>query len=143
MAWENYKREESSTRTPLGKRRCVITGAEEKLSKSGKTMIVVTIRPSGTKLDIKYFLVDGEYFNKNATKLFDSFDIEDGNFNLIEWIGAMGAAEFTIDDDGYHKIKWFIDKTRAETLPAFEGEVPPRQTVTKFEENGTDEDMPF
>ena len=142
MAWENYKREES-TKEALGKRRCVITGAEEATSKSGNAMIVVTIRPSGTKIDIKHFLVDGEYFNKNATKLFDSFDIEDGNFNLIEWIGAMGAAEFTIDDDGYHKIKWFIDKTRAETLPAFEGEKPPRQTVTKFEELGDDEDAPF
>lgn len=142
MGWDNYKRTES---TPFqeGIYRVVITETEEKLSKAGDKMLVITLRPSGSKRTIKYFLVDGEYFDRNLTSIYDSFDIPEGNMDFISWIGAMGAAKIVINDAGYPKIRWFINKKKAESLPPFEGEKPQRQEVTKLEEVGEEEELPF
>ena len=143
MGWDNYKRTESTSSLEEGNYRVVITGTEEKLSKAGNKMLVITLRPSRTKRSIKYFLVDGEYFDRNLTSIYDSFDIPEGNMDFISWVGAMGAASIGSDDAGYPKIKWFINKKKAESLPPFEGEKPERQEVTKLEEVGDEEELPF
>lgn len=40
-------------------------------------------------------------------------------------------------------IKRFISADKAEGLPPFEGEKPERQTVTKFTEDDSDDELPF
>ena len=147
----NYQREERTSGGTTGKQRCVIVSAEEKVSKAGKPMIEVGVRPSGCTFTVKTYLVSGEYFNRNATQLFGAFpEIPEGSFNLIEWVGAVGAAMFDLDDRGYLKVKYFIDPVKAASLPPFEGEKPPRQTVTSLEDDepgaddfAEDDDLPF
>jgi hypothetical protein len=145
MALPSYQRDESAgNRIAAGNYRVVIVSAEEAISKStNKEMIIVGVRPSGTKMTIKYYIVEGEYYNKNLTRLFDSFDIEDGDMNLAGWVGAMGAAKLKEDENGYLKVAWFISKDRSANLPPFEGERLERQTVTEMEDLDPEEDLPF
>lgn len=150
--WDDYKREERTFENKVaGKLRCVIVDVEESVSKtSGNPMIVITVRPSGTKLKVRSWLVKNEYFNRNAAEFFDAFpEIGDGNFNLIEWVGAMGAANFVENDSGYLDIKRWISADRAVNLPEFEGERPERQTVSSIgaisdlEDSDDEDELPF
>ena len=136
-----YKREETPDLT--GARRCVVISAEVKLSKTGKTMIAIGLRPSGSKISVKYFIVEGPYWNRNLTQFYDSFNVEEGNLEVVTWVGAEGAANFITDENGYLKVKNFIRKDRAADLPPYEGEKPERQTVTHFEDLSEDEELPF
>lgn len=144
-AFDDYKAEERKEMEP-GDYRVVIVEAEATTSKSsGLPMIVVTVQPSGSDMHIKNYLVKNKHFNKNATALFDSFGIERGNFLLASWIGAMGAARLVEDEDGYMRVKWFLNQRKQEKLPPWEGEKPERQEVNSdFSElsQGSD-DLPF
>lgn len=146
-AWDDYKREEREESAKVtGKLRCVIVDVEETKSKtSGLPMIVVSVRPSGTVFKVKSYIVKNDHFNRNMTQFFDSFtEIGDGNFNFIEWIGCEGAAMFDLDESGYIKVKYWIDAVRAESLPAFEGDKPEKQTVTTLTDvEDPDGDLPF
>lgn len=144
----NYKREEGDNNSNLtGKRRCVIIGAEESVSRSGNDMIVITVRPSGCKFSVKTYLVQGENFNRDATRLFDCFpEIGEGNFELLTWVGCEGAALFGEDENGYLKVKRWVYPKQAESLPPFEGEKPERQTITSLDDPENEEDdgeLPF
>lgn len=143
--WDSYQPEISNTAT--GKRRCVVVDAEETTSKtSGLPMWVITVTPNGSKAKVKHYIVKNDGFNRNMTSFFDSFGIERGNFKSLEWINAIGAAEFGTDENGYLKVKWFLSPKQAEALPAWEGEKPERQTVSEiggFDEIGGDDDLPF
>lgn len=142
--WSDYKREErEETVKVTGKLRVVITDVEETTSKkSGLPMIVVSVRPSGTRAIVKTYIVHNEYFNRTATQFFDAFpDIGDGNFSFLEWIGAEGAAMIELDENGYMRVKYFIDSVKAADLPPFVGEKPERQVFTKIEDE--DDELPF
>ena len=145
----NYEREES-TNVGAGDHRFVVVSAEESVSKSsGKPMIVVELKPNGAQFTVKSFFVQNEYFNRNMTQFFDSTGIEEGNFNFVTWVGAVGAARFKEDEQGYLKVGYFIDRKRAEKLPPWIGDMPERQTVTTIggDDDGfvplDDEDAPF
>jgi hypothetical protein len=141
-SWDDYKPEVTSEAT--GKRRCVVVDAEETTSKSsGLPMWVITVTPNGSKAKVKNYIVKNEYFNRNMTSFFDSFGIERGDFNSLGWIGAIGGAEFGTDENGYLKVKWFLSPKQMESLPAWQGEVPERQTVTEMAELEDDGDLPF
>lgn len=146
--WDDYRREENEKPSNItGKMRCVIVGAEEKTSKAGNPMIEIKVRPSGCKFSVTTWLVKNEKFNRNATQFFDAFpEITDGDFNLLSWVGAEGAADFGEDEKGYLKVKWWIDAVRAANLPPFEGDKPERQTITTLDEDEEDDDgsdLPF
>jgi len=143
--WDNYKREEREEMAKVtGKLRCVITDVEEAVSKNGNNMIVVTVKPSGSNARVKYWLIDNEYFNRNATQFFDAFpEIGDGNFSFIEWVGCEGAANFVLDENDYMKVKYFISADKAQNLPPFEGQKPERQKVGKLEEEEPADDLPW
>ena len=145
--WDDYQREERDESAKVtGRLRCVIVDVEETESKtSGLPMIIVSVRPSGTVFKVKSYIVKNEHFNRNMTQFFDAFpEIGDGNFSFVEWVGALGAAMFDLDERGYVRVKYFIDAVRAEDLPPFEGERPERQSVSKLDdEDGLDDDMPF
>lgn len=149
MNW-NYNREEKERESAVvGKHRVVIVSAEEGVTganskKPGTPMIEVKLRPSGRRFTVTYRMVQGEYFNRNATQFFDAFpEIPDGNFNFLEWVGAEGAAMFKEDSNGYTQISYFLDPVRAADLPPFEGEKPQRQTVTTLEEVEDTDGLPF
>lgn len=130
-SWDDYKPEVSTE--AAGKRRCSVVGAEEAVSKSsGFPMWVITVTPNGSKAKVKAYIVKNEKFNRNMTNFFDSFGIERGDFNSLGWVGAVGAAEFDTDENGYLKVKWFLSPKQAEALPPWIGEVPERQTITEI-----------
>ena len=53
--WD-YTRDESRPDIKTGVQRCVIVGAEESVSKkTGKPMIVVTVKPSGSTAKVKNY----------------------------------------------------------------------------------------
>lgn len=127
-----------------GPRRCVVVEVEETTSKSSSLpMFVITVMPNGSRAKVKYYIVKNEYFNRNITSFFDSFGIERGDFNYVGWVGAMGAANFGTDENGYLKVKWFITPDKARDLPEWEGQAPERQSITEFIDVTDDEDLPL
>ena len=138
--WDSYQREERPRLTP-GDYRVEIVSVEEKESKAGNPMIVVTVKPNGSNITIKHYIVKNQYFNRNMTDFFDSFNIDEGDFNFPTWVGAVGAAKLVEDENGYLKVRWFISESKAERLPAWQGQMPERQTVTTLGGTGAFEDV--
>ena len=139
----NYAREES-TNVGAGDHRFEVVSAEESIAKSsGNQMIVIAVKPNGAQFTVKSYFVKNEYFNRNMTSFFDSTGIKEGNFEFPTWIGAMGAARFKEDENGYLKVGYFIDKRKAEKLPPWIGDEPERQTVTEIGNSADDEESPF
>lgn len=141
--WDDYKREERPRLAP-GDYRVEIVSVEETESKAGNPMLVIGVRPNGSNITIRHYIVKNEYFNRNMTDFFDSFNIDDGDFTLPTWIGAVGAARLKEDDKGYLKVQYFISEDRAEKLPPWEGEMPQRQVLTSLAELEEDDgDLPW
>lgn len=143
--FDGYRREERK-RTEPGDYRVSIVGVEEKESQAGNPMLVVAIQPNGSDIRINHYIVKNEYFNRNLTDLFDSFGIEEGNYETLSWIGAVGGAKLREDKDGYLKVQYFLSPERQDKLPPWEGDLPERQKIHSvsgsFEEL-TEEDLPF
>lgn len=143
MSKWNFVREERK-RMEAGDYRLEIIAAEEKQSQAGNDMIVITVKPNQSEIKINHYFVKNQYFNRNMTDFFDSFNIEENNFNFLSWVGAVGAARLKEDEDGYLKIAWFINKEKAKSLPEWVGEMPERQQVSDgFVELKDDEELPF
>ena len=146
--WSNYRYIERRPPLSAGNYRAVIIDVEETKSKSGNDMLVIELRISGG-VCVKDYIVANDYFDENISRLFDAFpEIGVGNFNFMEWIGAMGAVRLKIDDEGYAKVHYYLTPDKAENLPEFEGKRPERQTVTSiggtdFEDVDPDDDCPF
>lgn len=140
--WDDYRREEHPRLTP-GDYRVEIVSVEEKESKAGNPMLVIGVQPNGSKIIIYHYIVKNEWFNRNMTDFFDSFNIDDGDFTLPTWIGAVGAARLKEDDKGYLKVQYFISEDRAEKLPPWEGKLPERQELTKLDDVEDDGELPW
>ena len=128
-----------------GRQRCVITAVEEGKSRMGNDMIIISLRPSGCKFEVKDYMVKNDSFNRRMTAFFDAFpEITFGDFNMLTWVGAEGAVNLAEDERGYLKVKGYVDPVKARNLPPFEGQKPPRQTFTSLEdESAEDGDLPF
>lgn len=103
-----------------GDYRLKIIRAEEATSqRSGNDMIVLEFAIAEAKYTFRYYLVDNEYFDAKATKLFDCFKIQRGNFALESWINKYGRghiAKGRVKDDGksYWELAYLIvDDARA------------------------------
>ena len=144
--FSDFKREDQTVEVKTGKRRCVVLGAEEGVSKSsGLPMIIITVQPQNSNAKVKTYIVKNDKFNKKMTEFFDAFPtINFGSFDFISWVGAIGAADFGTDDNGYLRVKWFINPKQAENLPEWTGDKPEQQTVTKIGDGAEEEDdLPF
>ena len=127
-----------------GKIACVITDAVETTSKAGNPMIVITVRPSKSSAFVRCYMVKNEWFNRRMSAFFDAFPaIGDGNFNLIEWVGAEGVAFFDTDENGYLKVKFFLRQEECEDVPAYEGPKPAKVKVMALEEAEEPDGLPF
>lgn len=140
--WDSYQREERPRLSP-GDYRVEIVSVEEKESKAGNPMLVIGVRPNGSNITINHYIVKNDWFNRNMTNFFDSFNIDDGDFTLPTWIGAVGAARLKEDDKGYLKVQYFISEDRAEKLPPWEGKMPERQELTKLDDVEDDGELPW
>ena len=140
--WDSYRREERPRLAP-GDYRVEIVSVEEKESKAGNPMLVIGIQPNGSKIIIYHYIVKNEWFNRNMTDFFDSFNIDDGDFTLPTWIGAVGAARLKEDDRGYLKVQYFLDQRRAEKLPPWDGPMPERQERTRLNDIEDEGELPW
>ena len=124
--------------------RVEIVSVDEKESKAGNPMLVIGIRPNGSSITINHYIVQGnEWTNRNLTEFFDSFNIDDGDFTLPTWIGAVGAARLKEDDKGYLKVQYFISKDRAEKLHPWDGKLPERQELTRLSDLEDESELPW
>ena len=106
-------------------------------------MLVITLRPNGAKITVRHYIVKNEYFNRNMTEFYDSFDVDFGDQNILSWIGAVGAAKLIEDENGYLKVKRLIHKDKQGNLPPWVGKIPERQKVLLDENGDPDDDLPF
>lgn len=158
MSWSNYtyKKQEHTERQP-GNYRCIILKAEAGVSKtSGKNMLTIHLRPSGTASTVKAYIVDNDWFDSNFSSFLDAFPaLKDNNNpdNCFAWRGAMGAVKLKVNDDGYFetaKYPW-IPADKATKLPDFEWkarddepqDMPELQTFTEITDNDDDDQIPF
>lgn len=145
MAWQ-FKREESTfSEIPEGKYRVAIVSAEMAVSKSsGNDMLVIKMRVSGYNSHIWNYIVflddRPEITNRMLTQFFDSFGIEDGNFDLASYTGKIGGANIKHDEQGRAKVSYFLSKKQQESLPPWQGEIP-KSALVEVEDEG--EDLPF
>lgn len=120
MEW-NYQREESTfEEIPVGEHRVRIADAEKAISKNGNDMLVLTLDVSGYRSRLWHYVVfmpdHPEITNRKLTEIFDSFGIADGDFNLANWKGKVGAC-MTKQDDFGTKVRYFISRNKQDKLP--------------------------
>ena len=123
MEW-NYQREESTfEEIPVGEHRVRIADAEKAISKNGNDMLVLTLDVSGYKSRLWHYVVfmpdHPEITNRNLTSIFDSFGIADGDFNLANWKGKVGAC-MTKQDEFGTKVRYFLSRKKQESLPPWQ-----------------------
>ena len=134
MAW-NFQHVDDDRDYPIipeGRYRVVIVGAEKAVSKSsGNDMLTIQMQVSGYKSHIwAYipFLDDKpEVTNRILTQFFECFQIEEGDFNLNNYLGKSGGIAVKHEDfDGKTtaKFHYWLRRKAVDALPPFEGDVP-------------------
>lgn len=153
MSW-SYKREEKQFPTLAeGQYRIRIKSADKAQSKNGNDMLTLQFEVSGSSVIIYHYIVflddRPEITNRMLTQFFDSFkDIPEGDFNMQNWIGKVGAAK--IKNEEYNgnissKISYFIAGDKQDNLPAWvnpDGSTPPQVDEHGFMQVPEDE-LPF
>ena len=144
--YEETKRDFEPEQIPNGDYRMIIRGAEKAMSKDiikPKKMIKLKLGVSGYAKSIYHYIVflpdNREVTNRNLTNFFRSFGIQGGNFNLDSYLGKEGAGRIEIDSNGYEKVKYFLEGTMKDRLPAF---APPAKKA-KVVEPKKEDDIPF
>ena len=125
--FDSNQYEETSFRPiPAGDHRMRIASAEEQTSSSGKQMIKLVLEVSGYNSTIWHYVVflpeNQKLTNQKLGEIFNSFGIAQGDFNLNNWVGKVGAAKVKHED--YNgatspKVAYFISKDRQDKLPAW------------------------
>ncbi len=122
----NDYEEQSFKPIPVGDHRMRIASAEEQTSKSGNQMIKLVLDVSGHNATIWHYIVfmpdNAKLTNQKLGELWNSFDIQQGNFNLQSWVGKVGAAKVKhelYDGETQPKIAYFIGKDRQDKLDAW------------------------
>ena len=118
--------EQSFKPIPVGDHRVRIASAEEQTSGSGRQMIKLVLDVSGYNSTIWHYIVfmqdNPKFTNQKLGELWNSFGIQQGNFNLNSWVGKVGAAKVKHEDyngEPSAKIAYFIKKDRQDNLPAW------------------------
>lgn len=127
---------------PDGDYRVRIEEAQEKVSRTGKDMIQLTLQVSGFTSKIWFYLVFDssseqmtQMTDQRLGSIYDSFQIEPGNLNTYDWEGKVGGAHIKqkADQNGNMRseITRFLPRTKVATLPAWvDGNPKPSQGGT-------------
>ena len=112
---------------PVGDHRVRIASVEEKTSGNGNQMIVLTLDVSGYNSKIWHNITlltsNPKLTNQKLGELWNSFGIQQGNFNLNSWIGKVGAAKVKHEEyngESNAKVSYFINKNKQDKLPAWQ-----------------------
>ena len=141
--------EQSFKPIPVGDFRVRIALAEEQTSGNGRQMIKLTLDVSGYSSTLWHYIVfmpeNQKLTNQKLGELWNSFGIPQGNFNLQQWVGKVGAAKVKHEDyngEPTAKVAYFINKDKQDKLPAWQ---EPNKSTGGFEEipTPTDDDLPF
>lgn len=125
MAW-TYNREESDFKPiPEGRHRIRINSVEKVTAKTGREMLAFKFDVSGYPSMIFHnivFMEDRpEMTNRLLTAFFDAFPgIPDGDFNLNNWVGKVGAAQVKHEEYNGNtnaKIHYFLRADKQDVLP--------------------------
>ena len=145
--YEETKGDFESEQIPNGDYRMIIRGAEKAMSKdtvNPKKMIKLKLGVSGYAKNIYHYIVflpnNREITNRNLTNFFRSFGIEGGNFNLYSYLRKESAGKIEIDSNGYEKVKYFLEETMKDRLPAF---APPAKKAKVEKPKQEEDDIPF
>lgn len=145
--YEETKRDFEPEQIPNGDYRLVIRGAEKAMSKDiikPKKMIKLKLGVSGYAKSLYHYIVflpdNRDVTNRNLTNFFRSFGIQGGNFNLDSYLGKEGAGRIEIDSNGYEKVKYFLEGTMKDRLPAF---APPAKKAKVEKPKQEEDDIPF
>ncbi len=140
--------EQSFKPIPIGDHRVRIASAEEQTSSSGRQMIKLVLDVSGYSSTIWHFIVfmpeNQKLTNQKLGELWNSFGIQQGNFNLGSWVGKVGAAKVKHEDyngEPTAKIAYFINKDRQDKLPAWSE--PNKSGGSGMTEISVPDDLPF
>ena len=146
--YEETKRDFEPEQIPNGDYRMIIRGAEKAMSKDiikPKKMIKLKLGVSGYAKSIYHYIVflpdNREVTNRNLTNFFRSFGIEGGNFNPDSYLGKEGAGRVEIDSNGYEKVKYFLEGTMKDRLPAFAP--PAKKAKVEKPKQELEDDIPF
>lgn len=139
--------EQSFKPVPIGDHRVRIASAEEQTSSKGKQMIKLVLEVSGYSSTIWHYIVfmpdNQKLTNQKLGELWNSFGIQQGNFNLNSWVGKVGAAKVKHEDyngESNAKIAYFINKDRQDKLPAWQ---EPNGTPASTQGFTPVDDLPF
>jgi hypothetical protein len=118
---------------------------EEKVSRKGNEMLVVTFQSCKDAAEIKYYIVDGEFAPCKLKALEKAFEIPFGS-GAERFLGKKGVARTV--EDVFNGVKTpkvegfapFDPKVTYESRPIERGEDKPRPMETRSE---LPEDVPF
>lgn len=151
MSW-NYSREEQQFEVlPEGKYRIRVKSAEKAQSKSGNDMLALQFEVSGHYQILYHYIVflqdRPEITNRMLTSFFDSFkDIKEGDFNLQNWIGKVGAC--VVKHDEYNgeptaRISYFISADKQDDLPMWQNLDGTKEDSEGYMQVSEKMDIPF
>ena len=116
--YDSYRPAEYGVTIPEGENKIRIKEVfpNEQSRNTGARMIKIVLEISGVpNITVNHFLVEGEYFDTNATKFFDAFGITRGDFNFGNWYGAQAVGFFergekNAEGKSYVELKYLVVK---------------------------------
>lgn len=152
MAW-NYQREEQHFEPlPEGRYRIRIKAVQKAQSSKGNDMLVLQFDVSGSAKTLYYYIVfmpdKPEITNGKLTQFFDSFkDIKDGDFDILNWVGKVGACMIKhelYNGEKRERISYFIKADKQKDLPPWQEATTSSVTAgTAFAPTTSGYDVPF
>lgn len=152
MAWKYERQERQFSILPEGEYRIRVRSAEKAVSKSGRDMLSLQFDVSGRNEILYHYIVflddKPEITNRMLTQFFDSFkDIPEGDFNINNWIGKVGACKVKHEETDYNggttqaRLHYFISADKQSSLPPWQ---EPSGTTKKkdWTDSGSDDFMP-
>ena len=147
MSWSYQREERQFDALPEGKYRIRIASADKAISKNGNDMLSLKFDVSGSKSSLFHYIVflddRPEITNRMLTQFIDSFkDIKEGDFNMKNWIGKVGAC--VVKHQDYNgspsaKISYFISADKQDELPPWQDDGDEMMPVPEMK----DDEIPF